>query len=514
MATIAPLGKYQAFDDNGDPLSGGLLYTYEAGTDTPKATYTTAAGNVENENPVELDAAGYADVWLGDGGYKFVLKDADDATIFTVDNIGGSGDTAFGGTVNEIDSNTTITSVYANSVNICTNSPTLSLLPASTAGEGFYFSVKNDGVGTVTIDPDAGELIDGASTKTIGAGQSGLIICDGTQWFSLFLATVSAAGNNVFSGTNSFSGATTFTGNVLAPSDGTLTIASGAITVTGVYHLVDTEASAASDDLDTINGGTAGQYLELRTANSSRDVVVTNSGNITTPTGTSITLTSTAMTISLKYDGALSKWLVLASNTNQPPTKQYLTSGTGATYTTPVGCKSLFIQMVGGGGGGGAQNTNNGAAGTDTVFNSIVAESGLGGGAGGSGVGGLGGTGGAGAASLRVNGGAGSTGNHVGGMGGDSFFSGMTSAPATNGTAGVNAQANSGAGGSGAGTGSSTISVTTGGGGAGEYVELNIANPAASYTYTVGGGGNGGSAGTLAGGNGGSGLIIVTEFYQ
>jgi hypothetical protein len=38
-----------------------------------------------------------------------------------------------------------------------------------------------------------------------------------------------------------------------------LTIATGAITVTQSQHTVDTEADAASDDLDTISGGTAGR---------------------------------------------------------------------------------------------------------------------------------------------------------------------------------------------------------------------------------------------------------------
>lgn len=313
MATIAPLGIYQAFDDNGDPLAGGKLNTYAAGTTTPKATYTTAAGDIENDNPVELDASGMANVWLGDGGYKFVLTDANDNIIFTTDNIGGTTDTAFGGQVNLITTNTNINTTYANSANIVTGNTTLSLLPATSGGEGFYITVKNAGVNTVTIDPDGGELIDGAATLSIPAGLSALIITNGTAWYSFFLATVTLAGNNAFTGNNSFSGDTTFTGEIYTPSDGTLTIASGSITPTGTYHLVDTEGAAASDDLDTIASPTNGQHLILRTANSSRDVVVTNAGNIVTPTGTSITLGTTNESISLLYDSTLVKWVVLAS---------------------------------------------------------------------------------------------------------------------------------------------------------------------------------------------------------
>jgi hypothetical protein len=53
-----------------------------------------------------------------------------------------------------------------------------------------------------------------------------------------------------------------------------LTIATGVITATRSYHLVDTELDAASDDLDTINGGTEGDILVLRPANAARTVVL------------------------------------------------------------------------------------------------------------------------------------------------------------------------------------------------------------------------------------------------
>ena len=84
--------KFQAFDDNGVPLSGGKLYAYAAGTSTPKDTYTTATLGTANDNPVILDSRGEADVHL-DGLYKFVLTDSDDVEIWTVDNVEGQGST-------------------------------------------------------------------------------------------------------------------------------------------------------------------------------------------------------------------------------------------------------------------------------------------------------------------------------------------------------------------------------------------------------------------------------------
>ena len=48
----------QFFDSSGNPLTGGLLYSYAAGTTTPQATYTSSAGSTAHTNPIVLDAAG------------------------------------------------------------------------------------------------------------------------------------------------------------------------------------------------------------------------------------------------------------------------------------------------------------------------------------------------------------------------------------------------------------------------------------------------------------------------
>jgi hypothetical protein len=64
-----------------------MLYTYIAGTSTLQATYTDSTATTANTNPIILDSRGEANVWLGGAIYKFVLKDADDALIWTVDNI-------------------------------------------------------------------------------------------------------------------------------------------------------------------------------------------------------------------------------------------------------------------------------------------------------------------------------------------------------------------------------------------------------------------------------------------
>jgi len=88
---LSPYGiGQQFFDDNGVPLAGGLIYTYQAGSSTPLVTYTTNAGTIANANPIVLDAAGRVpqEIWLLTGySYKFVLQNANAVLIQTLDNI-------------------------------------------------------------------------------------------------------------------------------------------------------------------------------------------------------------------------------------------------------------------------------------------------------------------------------------------------------------------------------------------------------------------------------------------
>jgi hypothetical protein len=82
----------QFFDNNGVPLSGGLLYTYLAGTTTATATFTSSTGLSAHSNPIVLDSAGRVpeEVWLTiDTLYKFVLEDANNILIGSWDNLPG-----------------------------------------------------------------------------------------------------------------------------------------------------------------------------------------------------------------------------------------------------------------------------------------------------------------------------------------------------------------------------------------------------------------------------------------
>lgn len=93
--TLFGPGEVQYFTNSGAVLTGGKLHTYEPGTTTDKAAYPTQndadANTNAHTNPIVLDSAGRAQVWL-DGQYKLVLKDSAGTTIWTVDEVGDVSD--------------------------------------------------------------------------------------------------------------------------------------------------------------------------------------------------------------------------------------------------------------------------------------------------------------------------------------------------------------------------------------------------------------------------------------
>lgn len=90
---LSPVGNgFQFFSNDGLPLNGGKIHTYQAGSTTPLTTYTDVNGLIANTNPIILGTSGRppSDIWLEDGFfYKFVLSDANDVVIQTYDNLYG-----------------------------------------------------------------------------------------------------------------------------------------------------------------------------------------------------------------------------------------------------------------------------------------------------------------------------------------------------------------------------------------------------------------------------------------
>lgn len=211
---------------------------------------------------------------------------------------------------------------------------------------------------------------------------------------------------------------------------------------------------------------------------------------------------------------------------NLPSVTKY-TSGSG-TFTPDPRTLWLRVRAVAGGGAGAGSGTGtvagiNGGAGNNTTFGGSTA----GGGGGGlwNSSGGSGGTStlGSGHTGVALTGSDGFGASYAnilnvffaGGAGGSSALFGGGAAKSFNNAAGTAGLVNTGGGGQGGGNNGVSSSVAGSGGGAGGCIDVNINNPAASYSYTVGTGGTAGNAGTagLAGGAGGDGFIIVEEYW-
>lgn len=118
---------------------------------------------------------------------------------------------------------------------LCSGTFSLTLTAAATLGNGFSFGVVNTGTGTITIDPNASETVDGISTKVLKPGQSAILITDGSLWRTVGLSGSGATGGGAdeifYENGQTVNVDYTITSGKNAMSAGPITIASG-ITVT------------------------------------------------------------------------------------------------------------------------------------------------------------------------------------------------------------------------------------------------------------------------------------------
>jgi hypothetical protein len=83
--------RHRFYDNDGSLLAGGKVYIYEAGTTTPKNSFTDYTGTVPNSNPVILNAKGEAAIWT-DGYFKINVTNAADVQVtgYPVDYVGAT----------------------------------------------------------------------------------------------------------------------------------------------------------------------------------------------------------------------------------------------------------------------------------------------------------------------------------------------------------------------------------------------------------------------------------------
>ena len=156
MTSLIP-PKAQFFDESGDPLVGGKVFFYQAGTSTKQDTYSNLTNTSTNTNPVILDSRGEATISLNSTlRYKVILTrstDTDPPTnpIWTVDNIPGSATDIYDSNGNLILAFTAATSAV-NYVNI-TNAATGDAPSIAAAGTNTNIDliIKAKGTGSVNL---------------------------------------------------------------------------------------------------------------------------------------------------------------------------------------------------------------------------------------------------------------------------------------------------------------------------------------------------------------------------
>lgn len=62
---------------------------------------------------------------------------------------------------------------------------TFAFTAASTLGDGWVILIRNEGSGSLTLNPNGAETIDGAATKVLAATESCIVVCDGTAFHTV-----------------------------------------------------------------------------------------------------------------------------------------------------------------------------------------------------------------------------------------------------------------------------------------------------------------------------------------
>jgi hypothetical protein len=117
--------------------------------------------------PTEAGEVGYA---------SNRIKYHNGTTVVTVPDYGMIG------AVTARSSNTILAAADQSTLFVCTSTFTQTLTAAATLGSGWYCHLRNDGTGVITIDPNSSETVNGRTTLTLMQGQSGTLVCDGSNF--------------------------------------------------------------------------------------------------------------------------------------------------------------------------------------------------------------------------------------------------------------------------------------------------------------------------------------------
>jgi hypothetical protein len=122
---------------------------------------------------------------------------------------------------------------------------TFSLTAAATLGTGFEFHVRNSGSGSVTLDPNASETIDGSASIALSANQAIVLVCDGSNW-KVTQSRGYGAGAGTVTSVSASNGVGTLSGSAITGS-GQLIGATGFTSKSANYTVLDTDRAVIID---------------------------------------------------------------------------------------------------------------------------------------------------------------------------------------------------------------------------------------------------------------------------
>lgn len=293
---------------------GYKYYFYQTGTTIAVTTYQNAALTVANTNPVISDANGrFPQIWYSDlSQLKLIVKDSSGNIV---DGAGADpvGETDAAVSLNDFDvrptsywgltagTSTAFTLIANPTISAYANTQTFVVQPHLDCGDNPTLAI--DGLSALNWKKYTQQGTKVAlKANDLRASQRYFNIIDGVDVVCLNPSSLP----------------------ILSGSATALTIASGVVTLTNnsSSYVIDTEGAAATDDLDTINGGQDGQIIYIRSAADARNVVIKhNTGNIWNPqnnnaTTRDITLDLTTDFVVLRYDSITFKWIVISSSFN------------------------------------------------------------------------------------------------------------------------------------------------------------------------------------------------------
>ena len=377
---ISPIFNLPAFTDaDGNPLAGGRIYTYEAGSfSVLKTTYNDQDGSVPNSNPIVLNSAGQlpVSIWLEpDQLYNLVLTAPDGVTVIkSFDDVTG---------VAIINASTVdTTSIWVETPNAVYLSGTQFLVPGNFAGQ--YLQGNRVRL-TLSTGYAYGTVVSSAfsapnTTVTIINDGAALNSSLSTAEYSILIANGRTIDAGAVSYTSALSYGTANTvGNKLKALDAEdVAIEARRARERKVYTTSGTGAFVISPSpAITSYTNEASWVVKFGAASTAGTLNINGVGALPlmqfTDEGTLIpAIITDGLMSEVAYDSLVDVFIVLDPLPAAPPAifvppRGYQAFTSNGTFTVPENVYHIKVTCVGGGGsGGGGQNIGAGDSGDDS----------------------------------------------------------------------------------------------------------------------------------------------------